>query len=65
MRRPKFLLWLLGATHLPPYTTRDRWAAAVDRATLAFLDHYLRGRPLRTLLAPDGPHGTARIVSDP
>jgi dienelactone hydrolase len=65
MHRPKFLLWLLGATHLPPYTTRDRWAAAVDRATLAFLDHYLRGRPLRPLLAPEGPHGTARIVSDP
>lgn len=34
-RRPKFLLWLLGATHLPPYTTNDRWAAVVDRTTTA------------------------------
>ena len=64
MHRPKFLLWLLGATHLPPYTTRDRWAAVVDRATLAFLDHYLRGAPLRPLLARGGQHDGARIVSD-
>lgn len=64
MHRPKFLLWLLGATHLPPYTTRDRWAAVVDRATLAFLDHYLRGAPLPPLLARGGRHDDARIVSD-
>ena len=60
--RPKFLLWLLGATHLPPYTTRDRWAAVVDRATTAFLDHYLRGAPLRPLL-PQGSEHDARLVS--
>ena len=64
MHRPKFLLWLLGATHLPPYTTRDRWAVVVDRATTAFLDHYLRGAPLRPLLASGRQHDVARIVSD-
>jgi len=64
MHRPKFLLWLLGATHLPPYTTRDRWAAVVDRATLTFLDHYLRGAPLGHLLASGGRYAGARIVSD-
>jgi dienelactone hydrolase len=64
MRRPKFLLWLLGATHLPPYTTRDAWAAVVDRTTTAFLDHYLRGAPLRPLLAAGTRPGVARIVPD-
>jgi dienelactone hydrolase len=64
MRRPKFLLWLLGATHKPPYTTRDAWAGVVDRATVAFLDHYLRGAPLRPLLAAGTRPGLARIVSD-
>lgn len=64
MRRPKFLVWLLGASHLPPYTTNDRWAGAVGRATTAFLDHYLRGAPLRPLLTA-GRSGVARIVANP
>jgi dienelactone hydrolase len=64
MRRPKFLLWLLGASHLPPYTTDDRWAGVVERATTAFLDHYLRGAPLRPLLAAGTQPGVARIVAD-
>jgi dienelactone hydrolase len=65
MRRPKFLLWLLGASHLPPYTTADRWATVVDRATTAFLNHTLRGAPLRPLLEAGTQPGVARIVSDP
>jgi hypothetical protein len=65
MRRPKFLLWLLGATHLPPYTTNDRWAAVVDRSTTAFLDHYLRGAPLGPLIAAGTQAGVARITSKP
>lgn len=65
MRRPKFLLWLLGASHLPPYTTDDRWAAVVDRATTAFLDHYLRGAPLGRLVAAGTRSGVARITSNP
>ena len=64
MRRPKFLLWLLGASHLPPYTTHDRWAAAVDTVTTAFLDHYLRGRSIRPLLGSGRP-GIARLVATP
>ena len=64
MRRPKYLLWLLGASHLPAYSTDDRWAAAVDRVSIAFLDHYLRGAPLRPLLTASRP-GTARIVAEP
>jgi dienelactone hydrolase len=65
MRRPKFLLWLLGASHLPPYTTRDRWAAVVDRATIAFLDGYLRRGPLRPLIAAGTERGLARLISQP
>ena len=65
MRRPKFLLWLLGATHLPPYTTNDRWAAVVERTSTAFLDHYLRGGPLGPLISAGTQAGVARLVANP
>ncbi|HEY8317095.1 MAG TPA: hypothetical protein VIG35_09535, partial [Gaiellaceae bacterium] len=35
-RRPKFLLWLLGASHLPPYTDEQPQLGIVERATTAF-----------------------------
>jgi dienelactone hydrolase len=65
MRRPKFLLWLLGAAHLEPYTTSDRWASVVRSATTAFLDHYLRGAPLRRLITAGTETGVARVASEP
>lgn len=65
MRRPKFLLWLLGAEHLEPYTTNDRWASVVRLATTRFLDHYLRGAPLRPLITAGTQPGVTRIVSEP
>jgi dienelactone hydrolase len=65
MQRPKFLLWLVGAAHLEPYTTTDRWAGVVDRATTAFLGHYLDGAPLRPLIDAGTLAGVARITSDP
>ena len=40
---PKQLLWLKGASHLPPYTTDTHELAIVERATIAFLDRYLKG----------------------
>jgi predicted dienelactone hydrolase len=43
VRRPKFLLLLRGAGHLPPYTKPGPRLAAVERVSIAFLDHYLRG----------------------
>lgn len=61
MHRPKFLLWLLGASHLPPYNTDDRWATVVDRTTTAFLDHYLRGAPLSSLLGVGTQRGVSRL----
>lgn len=39
--RPKFLLLLRGAGHLPPYTVPGRTFDTVERVTVAFLDHYL------------------------
>jgi hypothetical protein len=38
---PKFLLQLLGAGHLPPYTTEQPQLGVVERTTTAFLYHYL------------------------
>lgn len=65
MRRPKFLLWLIGAPHLQPYTTDDRWAGVVGRATTAFLERYLHSRSLAPLLRAGRRPGVARIVAQP
>jgi dienelactone hydrolase len=63
-RRPKFLLWLLGASHLPPYTDRQPQLGIVEHATTAFLDHYLKGRSLRALGESARRPGIARLVTD-
>lgn len=63
--RPKFLLWLLGASHLAPYTDEQPQLALVERVTLAFLGHYLRRGPLRAIAVAARPPGLARLVSDP
>ena len=41
--RPKYLLSLLGAGHLPPYTTEQPQLSIVERVTIAFFDRYLKG----------------------
>ena len=41
--RPKFLLLLRRAGHLGPYTVPGSRLAAVERVSIAFLNHYLRG----------------------
>ncbi len=43
-RRPKYLLRLLGAGHLPPYTNQQPQLAIVERVTTAFFDRYLKGQ---------------------
>ncbi len=40
--RPKFLLSLLGASHLPPYTDEQPQLDLVERETVAFLERYLK-----------------------
>lgn len=40
--QPKFLLSLLGAPHLGPYTNQQAQLGIVERVTVAFLDRYLK-----------------------
>ena len=40
---PKYLLTLLGAPHLGPYTDEQPQLGIVERVTIAFLDRYLKG----------------------
>lgn len=63
--RPKFLLWLVGASHLPPYTTQEPQLGIVENATVAFLDHYLQGRPLRALGEAAQRAGITRLTAEP
>jgi hypothetical protein len=42
---PKYLLALLGASHLPPYSVQAPALTVVERVTIAVLDHYLKHRP--------------------
>jgi dienelactone hydrolase len=64
-RRPKFLLWLLGASHLPPYTDEQPQLGIVERATTAFLDRYLKDRPLGALERAVQSPGLTRFTADP
>jgi dienelactone hydrolase len=64
-RRPKFLLWLLGASHLPPYTDEEPQLGIVERTTVAFLDHYLKGRALGVLVDAAKRPGLTRLTADP
>lgn len=41
-RPPKYLLQLLGAGHLPPYTNGQPQLGVVEQVTTAFLDKYLK-----------------------
>jgi fermentation-respiration switch protein FrsA (DUF1100 family) len=40
---PKYLLKLLGASHLPPYTEHGHDLTMVEHVTLSFLNRYLKG----------------------
>jgi dienelactone hydrolase len=66
-RRPKYLLRLLGAGHLPPYTYQQPQLSIVERVTIAFLDGYLRHRAgtEKRLAALGSVRGRAALVSAP
>jgi predicted esterase len=64
-RPPKFLLWLVGASHLPPYTDQQPQLGIVEQATTAFLDHYLKSRPLRAFEQAAQRPGLTRLIADP
>jgi dienelactone hydrolase len=66
-RRPKYLLRLLGAGHLPPYTYQQPQLSIVERVTLAFLDTYLKhtaGALQRLVLSGSVPR-TSAVRSEP
>jgi alpha-beta hydrolase superfamily lysophospholipase len=64
---PKYLLSLLGASHLPPYSTQEPQLAVVERVTIAFLDHYLKHLPgsLHRLLSAGNVPGIATLNANP
>lgn len=64
---PKYLLTLLGAPHLGPYTDEQPQLGIVERVTVAFLDRYLKALPRaggRLKAAAEVP-GTAALQADP
>ena len=64
---PKYLLALLGAPHLPPYTYEQPQLGIVERVTIAFLDKYLKGAPgaLSRMKAAGNVSGVAALQADP
>ena len=64
-KRPKFLLWLLGAGHRPPYADQEPQLGIVERATIAFLHSYLEGQPLRTFEEASRRRGLTRLDAEP
>ena len=65
--RPKFLLTLPGASHLPPYTTEQPQLGIVERVTIDFLNAYLKhDRPaLSAMSAAGNVRGLAALQADP
>jgi fermentation-respiration switch protein FrsA (DUF1100 family) len=63
--RPKFLLLLDGAGHLPPYTRPGAKFAEVVRVSVAFLDHYLGDGSLAAIDRAARRLSSAQLTSDP
>jgi fermentation-respiration switch protein FrsA (DUF1100 family) len=63
--RPKFLLLLRGAGHLPPYTVPGRTFDTVEHVTVAFLDHYLGSGRLSAIGNAARSLPSAELTSDP
>jgi dienelactone hydrolase len=65
--RPKYLLRLLGAGHLMPYTDEQPQLGIVERTTLAFLDLYLKHRSDASaeLVRDATVAGVAALTADP
>ena len=66
-RRPKYLLRLLGAEHLRPYSTEQPQLTIVERVTIAFLDRYLKhsASARRSVLVAGNVPGTAEMLAEP
>ena len=66
-RPPKYMLKLLGATHLAPYTSQQPQLRLVERATTAFLAAYLAPVPMipKSLLELGTASPFAKLSADP
>jgi len=62
---PKYLLKLLGAQHLPPFTAEQPQLGIVERVSVAFFDAYLKHRrgALRRLRRAGAVAGRATLVA--
>jgi hypothetical protein len=65
--RVKYLLALLGASHLPPYTSEQPQLGIVERVTIAFLDRYVKHESgaQRRLARAGNVHGLSALHADP
>jgi dienelactone hydrolase len=63
----KYLLALLGASHLPPYSSQEPQLSVVERVTIAFIDHSLKHIPgsLHRLLSAGRVPGIAALNVNP
>ena len=64
-RRPKFLMLLHRAGHLGPYTVPGPRLAAVERVSIAFLDHYLGTGSLGSIARAAAPFRSDTLTSEP
>jgi dienelactone hydrolase len=64
---PKYLLQLLGASHLPPYSTEEPQLRIVEQVTTAFLDGALKHgqRSLVRMRSAGNVSGIATLTADP
>jgi len=56
---------LIGASYRPPYTSQEPQLRIVEHVTTAFLDHYLKHAPLRSLVLAARNHGLSTLEADP
>jgi len=65
--RPKYLLSLLGAEHLPPYSNQQPQLGIVERVTIAFFGGYLKHRAgaLARLVSLGSVPGAASLLAEP
>ncbi len=64
--RPKYLLTLFGAEHLPPYTTQEPQLRIVERVSVDFLNRYLKQRSgsLAAMTAAASVAGVSSLQAD-
>jgi dienelactone hydrolase len=64
--RPKYLLTLFGAEHLPPYTTEEPQLRIVERVSVDFLNRYLKRRSgsLAAMAAAGNAAGVSSLQAD-